>query len=266
MPQTLSQPSLLIEQEKLPSLPHSLLKLLDAVRDPEADFHQISKIIQTDPALTSRFMSAAHSAAHYQLSQNKNFNQLVIALGLNTVKNIACHSAVQQFFSQFNIDKDGTLANFWRTALTTANLAKAMAHITDYTNEEEAYIAGLLHNIGELVCLVHNAAHYSQQSSKILNSNDLSINKAHQLNAMESELIGSTIPEMGAAIIHEFDPLLSDAILYQREPSEQLTGTSQLVRIINAAQKLSMLSDHSCIEIKENIFTEVSTIFYLGQS
>ncbi|MCU7834739.1 MAG: HDOD domain-containing protein [gamma proteobacterium symbiont of Taylorina sp.] len=266
MPQALNKQSLLIEQEKLPSLPHSLLKLLEAVRDPEADFSRIAKIIQTDPALTSRFMSAAHSAAHYQLAQNKDFNSLVVALGLNSVKSIACHSAVQQFFSQFNIDKNDALVSFWSYALSTASLAKALAHITDYHNEDEAYIAGLLHNIGELVCLVHNTDDYTQRSNRILTSNDLHMQQEYQRNIMEQDFIGSSIPEIGAAIIQQFDPLLSDAILYQREPAEQLMGTSHLVQLINAAHKLSILSTSSSFENKENIFSEVSNIFDLGQS
>ena len=170
MQSPLSTMSLVIEPEKLPSLPHSLLKLLEIVRDPDASFTDISQIIQTDPALTSRFMAAANTAENFQLrNKNKDFKSSIVSLGLKTVKTIACNSAVQQFFSQFNIDQKDALAQFWTRALTTANLAKSLAHLTAYENEDEAYIAGLLHNIGELFCLVHDSTQFIQTNNKIIN-------------------------------------------------------------------------------------------------
>ena len=266
MQQELSNTSLLIEQEKLPSLPHSLLQLLEQVRDPDASFLHIAQIIQTDPALSSRFMAAANTGDKFQLSKNKDFNSMVVSLGLKTVKSIACTTAVQQFFSQFNIDENDALAQFWSRSLNTAFLAKSLAHLISYENEDEVYIAGLLHNIGELVCLVHDTKVYAQRSKKIIASQKDLRDKEIQLSTMETNFVGAAIPEIGAAIIQEFDPLLSDAVLYQREASEQLIGSSHLVKLINAAHKLSLLHKDSDAESIEYVYSEVSAIFDLGQS
>ena len=266
MQPALTNASLLIEPEKLPSLPHSLLKLLEAVRDPDASFIDISDIIQIDPALTNRFLSAANTAANFQLRKNKDFNSLVVSLGLKTVKSIACNSAVQQFFSQFNIDEGNALARFWSRSLSTANLAQSLAHLTSYENEDEAYIAGLLHNIGELVCLVHDSDSYINKQQEINNSNKDLADKETLLSAMEEDFIGAGIPEIGAAMMQSFDPALSDAILYQREASEQLFGTSQLVQLINTARKLSLLNKESSAENIEYVYSEVSKVFDLAQS
>ncbi|MBE9525433.1 MAG: HDOD domain-containing protein [Proteobacteria bacterium] len=266
MQQALSNTSLLIEQEKLPSLPQSLLKLLEQVRDPDASFMHIAQTIQTDPALTSRFMAAANTGENYQLSKNKDFNSMVVSLGLKTVKSIACTSAVQQFFSQFNIDENDALAQFWTRSLNTAFLAKSLAHLVSYENEDEVYIAGLLHNIGELVCLVHDTKVYGQRSKKIMASKKDLRDKEVQLSTMESNFVGASIPEIGAAIIQEFDSVLSDAVLYQREGSEQLVGSSHLVKLINAAHKLSLLHKESDAESIEYVYSEVSATFDLGQS
>ncbi len=266
MQQALSNTSLLIEQEKLPSLPHSLLKLLEQVRDPDASFMHIAQTIQTDPALTSRFMAAVNTGANFQLSKNKDFNSMVVSLGLKTVKSIACTSAVQQFFSQFNIDENDALAQFWSRSLNTAFLAKSLAHLVSYENEDEVYIAGLLHNIGELVCLVHDTKVYGQRSKKIIASKKDLRDKEIQLSTMESNFVGASIPEIGAVIIQQFDPVLSDAVLYQREGSEQLVGSSHLVKLINAAHKLSLLHKESDAESIEYVYSEVSATFDLGQS
>ena len=87
-----------INVEKLPSIPHTLIKLIDAFHDQDVDFKQISDIIQKDPALTAKLMSVANSAAYAQCSF-KEFERLLVVLGMDTVKAIATTAAVQQFFS-----------------------------------------------------------------------------------------------------------------------------------------------------------------------
>ncbi len=263
-----------VDLEKLPSIPHSLLKLLEAVRDPDASFTEITKIIQTDPALTSRFLSIANSGAHYQFSQYSNFNTLIVSLGLKTVKNIACHAAVQQFFSQFNVDDSNILAHFWEISLSTASIAKSLAHVTGYTNEDEAYFAGLLHKLGELVCLVHDKDNYTKQLNELLSdaSRKSLQDKEEQKNSMEYAFIGATIPELGASLIHEFDKksLLGDAVLFQREAAANLLGAPHLVQLINLSHKLSMLIEHDDSTrqaplYNDEIYHAAATLFNLNQ-
>ena len=270
--------SLQIELDKIPSIPYALLQLIEAMRDPDVCFTEISEIIQADPALTTRVMSIANSGAYYQWNQNKDFNRLLVALGLKMVKSIAINSAIQQFFSQFNVDNEGVLAQFWQTSFITASIARALAHMTGYPHEDEAYIAGLLHKLGELVCLMHNPDEYLQKKIQLRNeSQAISVYELEsQREKMEQDFIGASIPEIGAWIIHGFDQdsMLGDAILYQREPVEQIMGAPHLVQVINLAHKLALLNDQTAVENqtstfvlenKESIFKEVSRVFGLNQ-
>ncbi len=282
------QNSLNIELEKIPSMPHALLQLLQVIRDPEAGFTEITEIIQSDPALTTRVMSIANSGAFYQWNQSKDFNHLLVAMGMKMVKTITINAAVQQFFSQFNVDNEKIIAQFWQKSLTTASIAKALAHITGYPSEDEAYIAGLLHNIGELVCLMHNASEYvkqKEQQIQILQVDSIS-EFENQQSIMEQNFIGANIPEIGHCIISDFNQnsMLGDAILYQRESAEQLLGAPHLVQLVNQAHKLALLNesffnkketDNSQSETpifsfvtsnKDIIFKEVSSFFGLNQT
>ncbi len=271
---TLNQ-SLIIELEKLPSMPHALLQLLEVISDPDVDFEQISDLIQTDPALTIRVMSVANSGANYHLAQYKNLNHLIIALGLKTVKTIVINSAVQQFFSPFNVDDKGMLAQFWQTSLITAGIAKELAHIVGSTNEDEAYIAGLLHKLGELVCLSHNNdAYITKINEHLSNSENKSFyDLQSQLSQLEHDFIGASVPEIGAYIVNGINKhsLLGDAILYQRESAKEITDAPYLVQVVNLAHKLAetfsdtKASENQLIEYKNFIFREVSSVFDLNQ-
>ena len=265
MQQSSLNKTLQIDTEKLPSIPQALLKLLEIISDPDVELLQISQIIQSDPALTARILSVANSGAYCQWNEFKDFHRLVVVLGLDMVKTITINSAVQQFFSQFNVDDKGLLANFWKTSLTAACIARNLAHITGYTNKDEAYIAGLLHKTGELICFMHNAEDYQRQSKNLqsrFQGDSLAVLE-EQRSIMEKEFIGSDIPEIGAWIIQQFDQktLLGDAILYQREPVEKLSGAPRLVQLINLAHKLSEPSIN-----KELADTEVSSMFDLSQA
>ncbi len=249
---------------KLPSIPHALLKLLEIFADPDVDFNQISQIIQSDPALTTRIMSVANSGSYYQWNEYKNFHQLIVALGLKQVKTITINSAVQQFFSRFNLDDKGFLASFWKSSLSAASIARNLAQLSGYPNQDEAYIAGLLHKMGELVCLSYDFESYIKLSNELKNNKINTLSALDQQRTeMEKNFIGSSIPEIGAWIIQQFDQktLLSDAILYQRESAETLAGTPHLIKIINIAHKLSEPFTH-----KDIVFNEVMDIFDLSHA
>lgn len=251
--------------DKLPSIPHVLLKLLEIISDPDVEFTQITRIIQSDPALTTRIMSVANSGAYSQWHEYKDFHRIVVAMGLNMVKTITINSAVQQFFSQFNVDDKGILAAFWKTSLTAACVARNLAGLIGYNNKDEAYIAGLLHKMGELVCLTYDAEEYMQRSHELYGNNpDVTMAELEVLRStMEQAFIGASIPEISAAIIQQFDPqtLLSDALLYQREPAGQLAGTPLLLQIINLTHKLAEPSFK-----KEDTFAEVTKLFDLNNA
>jgi len=101
-----------INVEKLPLIPHTLIKLIDAFQDHDVDFKEVSNIIQKDPALTAKVLAVANSATYAQCSF-KDFGQMLVVLGMDTVKTISTTAAVQQFFSQFNSDTTGHVGKIY---------------------------------------------------------------------------------------------------------------------------------------------------------
>lgn len=218
---------------KLPSIPHALLKLIEACHKVDVSFEELSGIIKKDASLSSKVVAVANSPLYAQWRDAKDFNRLLVVLGLKTIKTIAITSAVHQFFSEFDGKAACFIARFWQTSLACAYSAKALAQLTGYESEDEAYLAGLLHTIGQLVLLRESPEHYSAllQSSKTDSGLDVG----------ERELFGTTSAEVGAMLIDNWglDSFFSDAILYQREPAESVLDTPRLVKLINFSHKLS---------------------------
>ena len=154
-----------INVEKLPLIPHTLIKLIDVFQDNDVDFKQISNIIQKDPGLTAKILAVVNSAAYAQCTF-KNFEQMLVVLGMDTVKTISTTAAVQQFFSQFNSDTHGHIGKFWLSSLNAAYFSKAIAKLVGYPNSDEAYLGGLIHQIGQLIFYSQYYDEYAQLTNE----------------------------------------------------------------------------------------------------
>lgn len=243
-----------LDVEKLPSVPHVLLKLVEACHKIDVSFDELADIIQKDAAISSKVVSVANSPAYKQWNNIDNLNRILVVLGVGAIKSIAITSAVHQFFSQFNVDLERSMGRFWRGSLTCAYTAKSLAGLTGYKSVDEAYMAGLLHNIGQLVFLSNYPAEYPELL--------LSSNNDAELDSKERELWGVTCSEMGAFLIKQWnlDSFLSDAILYQHEPADAILDSPRLVKLLNFAHKLS-----DCGVEQEKLFEEADLLFGLSQ-
>ncbi|MET0103025.1 MAG: HDOD domain-containing protein [Sedimenticola sp.] len=222
-----------IDVGKLPVVPQVLLKLIDACHKVDVSFDELGGIIKQDATLCTKMISVANSPLYTQWRNVDDLNRLLVVLGVERIKTIAVTSVVQQFFSQFNADVGKQMGTFWKESLTCACMMKSLAKLTGYESADEAYIAGLLHNLGQLVYLKRHSGEYLEM-----------LNNAQsdaELDELERERFGATCTEVGAYLLNEWIPgsFVSDAILFQHEPAERIFDTQPLIKLLNLAHKLS---------------------------
>ncbi len=240
---------------RLPSLPHVLLKLMQACYKADVSFGEIADILKMDTALSTRIVAVGNSPLYAQWNGVKDFNRLLIALGINTVRNIAVTAAVHRFFSQIDEDLDNCLNSFWRSSLTCAHTAKALARLTGYPSEDEAFLTGLIHKVGQLALLNYAAVSYTG----VL----MGATSEQTLAQAERERFGTTSPEVGAMLVGNWglDSFVGDALLYQYEPAEAVHDASPLVKLINLSHKLGERGWYD-----GSIGREADLLFGLGQA
>lgn len=239
-----------IRINKMPSVPGVLLKLIEACHRPEISFDDIAAIIQQDAALSARIIAIGNSSAYMQWNGQRDFKTLVVALGLNAIKTIAITAAVQQFFSQFREDAGRHIGHLWHHSLGCAYMARRLARLTDYPEPEEAYIAGLLHNLGQLIYLQE----FKDKYSTIIDTIDDDEEQARH----ERDNFGATTTEMAAYLLQQWipDSFVSDAVLFQRETAEAVFDSPPLVRLLNLSHKLMNggVSDQRLFEEADRLF------------
>lgn len=240
---------------RLPSVPQVLLRLIEACHQVDVSFRDLADIIQQDVGLTAKITAIGNSPAYAQWNETRDFNHLLVVMGLDNIKTIAVNAAVHQFFSRFDIKTGSGLGLIWYKSLWCAYAAKALANLTSYDLPDEAYLAGLLHKLGQLVFLNNQPDAYSKLLTQ--HHSDLAMCEREQ------ELFGVPYHEVSAAMVKEWemDSFLSDALLYQNEPAERLLEAPRLVRLTNFTHKLS----DPGIE-PETLYAEAELLFGLTPS
>lgn len=218
----------------LPTLPEILLKLLEACDNENTSLPEIATIISKDPALSFRVLQLVNSA-YYGLSRNFiNIEQAVIYLGANSIKNIAVTTCIHQVFEakRFNTIKTFKISAFWWHSLMCATLSRRIATKIRYANIDEAYLSGLLHDIGRLILV---STFPEEHKTFLLETEDV----WNELWA-EKQLIGITHCEAGAWLVHNWNlnTLIADAIRYHHEPLEQIKEAFLLIKIVYVSNLL----------------------------
>ena len=137
----------------LPTLPEILLKLLEACDNENTPISEIASIISKDPVLSLKVLQLVNSAYYGLRKKFKGVEQAVVYLGANSIKNIAITTSVHQVFDRrkFKGVKRFNISAFWYHSLLTATLAQRIAQKTGYESRDEAYLSGLLHDVGRLI-------------------------------------------------------------------------------------------------------------------
>lgn len=226
----MAQENLLMET--MPSLPQVLLNILDAIQDEQADLRSLGEIILQDPAMTARLVAVANSAHYARAGGCHSLDRAVMILGQRTVKNVVMTAAMKQVFDEFGRRHRRFLKESWRGTLVTAALAQALAALTRYPRPEEAYLCGLLVNLGRLARLTLDEARYPALLEAAENDQDLIRREQATYGGSHCELAAGLMEQWGLS------PLLADAVRYHLEPALQVRDAHHLVKLVNLAHGL----------------------------
>lgn len=251
-------PSLLDKLNNLkhiPTLPHILLHLIKVCNADNGNLKEISKIIEKDPALTSRVLKLVNSAYYSKDNRIRSVDGAVIFLGTNAVKNIAICSCIHEVFHKVKSGAGFNLKHFWWHSLRSAILAKSIAKKQKFRDPEEAFLFGILHDLGKIILWINFPEQYSDLLKKRKSQPDLILAGETQLGANHAEI--------GAWLLNKwnFQHDIVDAVLCHHHSLYSILNAPQLAKFIYVA---NLLSSDSSQKIREG-FTASQKIFGFTQ-
>ena len=217
---------------RLPAMPQILIKLLAHLQADDLGMPELAALVAKDAGMTGKILTVANSSAYHRSGRQANLEQAMVALGTDMIKTLVISDSVFQTFNSFPNSSATDLRAFWKNSLTAAVLARDLARHLNYSQPEEAYLAGLLHNVGRLALLATAPKEYGF---------NFTARDDEALCAVEQRTLQITHAEAGAWLIErwQLDSFLADSVLYHHEPGERLEGAHPLIRIVRAAHLLS---------------------------
>ena len=239
-----------IESGRAPSPPQVLLRLLRMVDDDGTTMSELARLVEQDPGLCTRVLTAANSSAIRRGAKLRSIENCLIALGTRLVRSIATCLSVQNLFDERATNRSVDLSAFWTHSLLVAELSRGLAASSGYPRPDEAYLAGLLHDVGELILLSALGEPYLQILAACSSEAGLADREAEQLGAHHGE-IGTWLADQW-----QLDSPFADGILFHHLPAEQIVTAAQLPQLVWLAHALV-----SCDEIPDELAAVADKMF-----
>ena len=143
----------------IPALPEVARLAITKTLTMEKSADEISKVIREDPSLTLKIMKMANSPLYTRDRPVSNIKDAIVLLGYRTIKSIILSITIKDVFSARETKKFQH-QGFWLHSLAVAHIAEEIARVLRHASEEDAYAAGLLHDIGKVILLLSDEEDY----------------------------------------------------------------------------------------------------------
>src|SRR6185369_4895745 len=234
MPERLPQQILeSVSSVPLPPLPQVLVRFLALAEDDRRSMQELAAVVAMDPAFAAQLLTIACSPPFSRNTAPLSLEKSLTSLGLPLLRTLASCLAVQNLqlhpFYERNLDHPG----LWCHSLRVAALARSLAEAAGYGDLEEAYLSGLLHDIGQLL-LVGGVAEFCDTLPA-------ASGQEKGLSGLTLILNGVDPAKLGARLVEnwQISSFMPDAVLFHKFPTDQIRSADLLCRVVWSAHYLS---------------------------
>jgi len=143
-------------------IPVTAIKLLQLTAKEDCDFHDLSKIIETEPALATQILKTVNSPLFNFPHPINSIQRAVSMLGFSNIRSTAIKLLFYNKLIAKPTGQSFDLLYFWQHSLFVATLGREIAVKLNHSDPDMLYTAGLLHDIGKLVLESHGKLSYSE--------------------------------------------------------------------------------------------------------
>lgn len=181
--------------ENLPTLPAVALEVLRLASAEDTSIRDLAAAISRDPVLAAKLLQLANSSMFRRGSDATTLDEATMRLGIKTVKLMALTFSLAE-----SMPRSGAASfdygAFWRRSIVTTVSARSFARLVGSSLEDEAYLAGLLSGIGQLVLIACDLDRYTAVLER-------SASEAPEI-ALEHELLGIDHFRVGALMLEQW--------------------------------------------------------------
>jgi putative nucleotidyltransferase with HDIG domain len=214
--------------DRLPIVPKLYLELKEALRDEEIDSRALGAIIKQDIGMTANILKLVNSSFFGLRRVISDAQEAVAYLGIDTIKTLVLsHSVFEQ--SKPITTQCFSLPDLWHHSMTVAAGARAIARAEglEKAAQEEAFVGGILHDVGVLILASNFPETYDKVASLVVTEKLL-------MPTAEQEFFGVTHAEVGAYLLGLWGlpaPILKTVSLHHRVHLEDESQMTPLISV-----------------------------------
>lgn len=244
--------SILNSIEQIRPMPSSVTRILNALETPGTGASLVAEFLGLDQALAANVLQAANSVLLGYGPTCTNLTDAVMRLGFKRIRTI-----------MLGVSVSGSLANnlagyrlgageLWNHSVATAIVSQWFARSLSYPNPEDAYVAGLLHDIGKLLLDQFALADYERLFDYVQNYNLAIWQVEQKLFSIDHAKVGGLMAKKW-----NFPPALVDAIQYHHVPP-QAQCDQKLAALVNIANAFNPLDPATLMRLGKRFIHEQS--------
>lgn len=249
------------------SMPAVAVEVLTLVDDPRAGAAELKACIERDPALTSKLLRVVNSSLFGLTRKVSDLNQAVALLGAKSLKLLALGFCLPDRL--FAAKGSEALRRYWTRTLTRAVAARELATAVGWKQDDEAFVAGLLADLGQLVMMQEKGEAY-------LRAFQHALEQGCDLGATERQTFGFDHAQLTIRLLNEWHlpPAITEAVaeVHAAETAGaddgatrgKLSGPMSTPRIVRLAARLSVLLVDERADLWPTILEEAAETFRLS--
>ncbi len=223
--------------EDLPTLPSIIFELERMLSSDSTGIQEIAVVIEEDPAIAASVLRVANSVVYFSSMSGRivSLRDALVRLGLQEVQRLVSAAAIIRAFEKLGHHLD--MKTFWQQSLRAAVCMRMIARSAGagvYIDEDEAYMAGLLHDIGLLILDQYFPDVYERIQTDIAS-------RALPRPEVEQTELGLCHGQIGGLLLEEWNlpPELVAAVTWHNQPEQAPEDARLLASAVRAAEMIT---------------------------
>lgn len=240
---------------KLPPLNRTVLKISELLRDPNVTNRKLAEVVGLDPVLAARLLKMANSSLYARNKATTSIEQAINAIGLKSLYDIVMLGAMADGFAK----EIGTMVYgrvVWEHSVVVGLLSRQISDILDMRGTEEAFLCGLLHDIGKILLLRAEPELFDRLAQD---------KTEFELLHDEERAYGLTHAEVGAYVTHKWQlpDVVCGVIMHHHRP-RSATISTVITHIVNVADRIANLQGYGLRQESEEALYQCEAVSFLN--
>ncbi len=203
------------------TLPHVAIRLNKLISDDSSTMKDFEEMIELDPALVVRLLRVVNSPFFGLRQQVTSISRAVMVVGMKNLNNMIVTSALKDVFEKEAKNAVFSRSHLWLHSIAVSICSRTISQRIFGTMGENAYLCGILHDIG----LIVEDQIEQELFSKVCS---LATPEAGPITSHEKEIIGTDHCEIGSALCDEWGlpPEVQEGIQYHHDLEKEFPPSS----------------------------------------